>query len=96
MLVLNMDMRQRFIKYPKSKKEAGDLDFLIPYIQQYYGWTQREWGFYRQFFNLEDPELHQTLDKRFCFEKAECKKLGIVREKLVKKFEPIQKTRGFF
>ena len=86
-LVLTVDRRIRFIKYPKKSKEEHELNFLVPYIKRYYGWSDHEWEMYKGFFNLEDPELHRTLDAQFVFEKDEARKVGIKREKITAKFE---------
>ncbi len=97
-LMLNIDRSARFIKYPKSRKteDEKELDFLIPYILKYYGWSEREYDFYKKFINLKDPELHMELDKNFAFEKDELRKLGMKREKIETKFVATPKIKGFF
>lgn len=96
-LTLNINHQLRFIKYPKKSKEKKDeeLDFLIPYIQRYYGWSDREYHFHKHLIDLEDEELHQVLHKRFALEPKECRKLGIRIEKVKKKYEG-KIVRGFF
>ena len=95
-IVLNVDRNQRFIKYPKAKKEEHELSFIIPYIQRYYGWSDREWEFNKEFIDLEDAELHQMLHRLYVFEDKERKKLGIKKEKINAKFEGHKKVKGFF
>jgi hypothetical protein len=95
-IFLNIDRSIRFIKYPKKVKDENEFAFLIPYIQKLYGWSDKEYEHYRKLINLEDPELHQLLHKKFCLEKSELRKLGMTIEKVTAKFEKIQKTKGFF
>lgn len=86
-----------FIKYPSSKKEEGELDWLIPYICRYYGWTsEREYFLYKDFINLKDETLHKTLHKSFGFEPSECRKLGLEVVKVKAKFEGAPRVKGFF
>jgi hypothetical protein len=94
-LFFSVNRNYKFIPYPKKAPEQ-ELGFLIPYICKYYNWTEREYNFHKELINLEDPELHKVLDKKFAFEKDELKKLGIKREKIVHKFEKFEKTKGFF
>lgn len=94
-LVLNMNRNFSFIPYPKKRKEQ-ETDFLIPYICKYYDWTERDYHFHKDLIDLEDPELHKILDKKYCFEKDELKKLGMKREKIKHKYEKYEKTKGFF
>ena len=95
-ITLNINRNIRFIKYPKKKKEEKELDFLIPYILKYHNWSEREYDFYKNLINLEDRELHKTLDKAFAFDKKECRKLGIKREKINVKYEKKIRVKGFF
>jgi len=95
-IALNINRSVRFIKYPKTKKEPNELDFLIPYILRYYSWSQREYEFHKDLINLEDRDLHLTLHRAFALEKKELRKLGIKQEKIKVKFEKHQRTRGFF
>jgi len=94
-LVLGINRHVKFIK-TLPKKVEGDFDFIIPYILKYYGWSKKEWGHYKQFFNLGSHDLHLELDKIYTFEKSECRKLGIKRDKIKTKFEGIRKTKSFF
>lgn len=95
MLVLNINRNIKWIK-TLPKKEDEDFAFLIPYICKYYNWSEKEFEHYKQFFDLKSHDLHLELDKIYAFEKAECRKLGIKREKIKVKFEAVQKTKGFF
>lgn len=95
-IFLNVNRTVRFIKYPKKPKNEEELVFLIPYICRYYGWSEREYEFYSHLINLEDEELHLELDRQFAFDKSECRKLGIKREKIKKKYEGKPKVVGFF
>ena len=97
-ITLNINRGVTFIKYPKKKKKEDEheLIFLVPYIMKYYSWSEREYGFYEKFIDLEDRDLHAELDKAFAFDKKECRKLGITRKKIKAKYQKYEKTKGFF
>jgi hypothetical protein len=82
----------KFIKYPKKKKNEDD--FLIEYIKKYYGWSDREYQFYKDFLDV-DEEMINRLDRHFGFDDVECKKFGIKRKKINVKYEPNVK-KGWF
>jgi len=91
-MVLSVNKNFKFIKYPKKTKD--DEDFIVGYIKRYYNWTDREYEFYKEFVKV-DEELIAKLDQKYGFDNSECKKLGIKREKITKKFEAPVK-RGWF
>lgn len=95
-IFLNIDRSVRFIKYPKKIVDENELAFLIPYIMEHFGWSEREYELNKELINLEDPNLHMFLHKKFGLEKSELRKLGIKTEKVKAKFEKVQKTKGFF
>jgi hypothetical protein len=95
MLVLGINRNIRFIK-TLPKKTENDFDFIIPYICRYYKWSRKEFEHYKQFFDLGSHELHLELDRMYSFEKQECRKLGIKRDKIKTKFEEVRKTKSFF
>ena len=86
----------KITKYPKKDKNENKIDFLIPYICKHYGWSEREYGYYKEFIDLEDIELHSFLDNQFGFDKKECRILGIKRKKSKLKFVDKPAVRGFF
>lgn len=95
-LSLKINQNIRFIKYPKKPKNEHPYNFLIPYIQKFYSWSDKEWNFYKDFFDLNDEKLHIKLHRNFAFDKKECRKLGIKIEKINVKYEAVNKTKGFF
>lgn len=89
--------KKLFLKSPFRKKIEGDLDWLIPYVMQYYGWTsEKEYQYVSSFLKLDDPQLHITLHKMFGFDEKQCKKLGLKFQKIDAKYEATPKVRGFF
>lgn len=95
-LLLRTKRYIKFITYPKNKKEENELDFLIPYVIKYYGWSEREYNLYKGLINLEDTDLHLELNRCFALDNKELKKLGIKQEKIQAKYEKESKVKGFF
>lgn len=97
MIILNVDLRNKWLKYPKRRIEDDETAmFIIPFVCEYYGWTEREYDRYAQFIDLKDTELLQELHRAFGFTSSECKKLGIPFEKIKAKFEKTKISRGYF
>ena len=78
-LHFGVNKNKRYIRYLKVQEPEDEFEWLKPYIQQMYDWSDRElkleWPIVRLL--LQDIEFKKQLDTMFGFTKEECKKLGI-------------------
>jgi hypothetical protein len=97
-IVLNFP-RQPFISYPKKKpskdkdvkKFEEQIEVVAPYICKYFGWSEREFAYQKEFMTF-DEELFMQINSQYDLEDKEKRKLGITTRKKKIKFQPVSKN----